>query len=125
MSLHELSAGEWTELVEMGGATCKSIIVTAGQALVSVGDPEGESFHVEMSAHGHRKNIIGPLVPVYARALSPGATVSVGGVGDEEPAYLPGDQAIVTDGQELLVDGGTVTLAVADGVVTAEYVADE
>jgi hypothetical protein len=38
---------------------------------------------------------------------------------------LPGDQAIVEDGQTFEVDGGTVTLSVADGVVSASFEAEE
>lgn len=34
---------------------------------------------------------------------------------------LPDTQAIVTDGQSLEVEGGTVTLAVEDGVVSATF----
>lgn len=34
------------------------------------------------------------------------------------------DQAVVTDGQVITVAGGTVTLTVSDGVVTATYAAD-
>lgn len=36
-------------------------------------------------------------------------------------APLPATSAVVTDGQELAVTGGTVTLHVAAGVVTATY----
>lgn len=36
---------------------------------------------------------------------------------------LPGTQAVVTSGQTIDVTGGTVTLTVTDGVVSAEYVA--
>lgn len=36
---------------------------------------------------------------------------------------LPGTQAVVSNGQTLPVTGGTVTLSVVDGVVTAAYTA--
>lgn len=44
---------------------------------------------------------------------------------DNPPAgALPATMAIVADGQEFAATGGTVTLSVADGVVTAEFTAD-
>lgn len=39
-------------------------------------------------------------------------------------APLPSDQAIVEDGDVLAVTGGTVTLSVVDGVVTASFEAE-
>lgn len=41
-----------------------------------------------------------------------------------DPAPLPSDQAIVEDGDTFAVDGGTVTLSVVDGVVTASFEAE-
>lgn len=38
-----------------------------------------------------------------------------------DPDPLPSNQAIVTDGDILNVDGGTVTLSVSENVVTAEF----
>lgn len=40
------------------------------------------------------------------------------------PDTLPSTQGVVSDGQELEVDGGKITFAVADGVVTATYEAE-
>lgn len=41
---------------------------------------------------------------------------------DNPPAPpLPDDKAIVTDGESFTVDGGTVTLAVTGGVVSAQF----
>lgn len=47
--------------------------------------------------------------------------VAAGDLGITVP--LSATQAIATDGQELLVTGGTVTLHVADGVLSATYAA--
>lgn len=42
-----------------------------------------------------------------------------------DPNPLPGNQAVVTDGQELEVEGGTVTLSVEDGIVSATFTPEE
>jgi hypothetical protein len=54
----------------------------------------------------------------------PGAT-DLAAFFDALATPLPATSAIVTDGQELEVDGGTVTLSVEDGEVSATFEASE
>lgn len=62
----------------------------------------------------------GGTVSPTAKALADFLADAASKVPGYSPA-LPGTQAVVTNGQTLAVTGGTVTLTVADGVVTAEY----
>lgn len=123
MATFDLAQDDWTELVGLGEDTCQMLTMMEGVALVSVGDPAGDSFQLLMDSAGHRQNAFGPRVPIYARADTPSAKVSLAAVANE-PAFLAADQAIVEDGEEFAATGGTVTLSVADGVVTAEFTPD-
>ena len=51
------------------------------------------------------------------------ATASVVVASDVATVTLPATNAIVANGQTLTVTGGTVSLAVAKGVITATYTA--
>ena len=96
--------------------------VQTGNGLLQIGEitDEGYSLHIG----GKMANVILPHgYSATIKSLSHPMTFSVGDFGGQSYG-LASDQAVVSDGDTLEVDGGAVTLSVEDGVVSATFDAD-